>query len=394
MLPVLGAASAFLLNLLLKSQLTATEYGEFASILFVIAILYMIAGLGFEQVLVRLTEVDCGKVVVKMKIAIGAFLVVIFSPLLCHLILTGFGIIDGVDERILMSSFLISVSNLISTVYKINGSLLSHYLFMHTWKLILLLFVLIKCFLINNSEVSYSDLIFLSILIAFIGSCIFSSLKGVTFLSEEVSTLKLCLYFIAGATSIIGFSIFDSLDRFLVRDLFDKAVFGDYFFIFAFIMSPVGIVSGYVSTKQLRFYKENFSVSVFKYDYYRVLAVSAIIAIFFSTLIEFLTYFGVIKLMESYHEILLIICLISIVRGGYAVLSMTYSILCSSQVLILIGVVFSSMSIGAFYLLTNTDRPVSIISLGLLLLLMWGGRSATYWFLILRDAKASHFKSV
>ena len=385
-LPISGAASAFLVNLLLKSHLDSAAYGEFASFLFMIATLYMIAGLGFEQVLVRLTEVEGKKIVIRNNVAIFGLFVIAISPVICHYILLMFGVISESDPLITASSLLISISNLLSTLYKIDGRLISHYLFVHFWKIVLLVLVLISYIVDGGTGFGYLELISLSLVVGFMVSCFFSSFRIVTFRSASMPMSSLLLYSAAGAISIIGFSIFDGLDRFLIKEVFDKKIFGDYFFIFAFIMSPVGIVSGYISAKQLRSYKESFNAKVFKYDYFKVLIVSAAVAITFTIFIKLLVFTGVVVLMDGYHKMLIMIFFISIIRGGYSIMSMAYSILCSSQLLIVIGVVFAGASILLFYLMINIDG-VGVVSIGLLLFILWSVRSIIYWLLIMYESK-------
>jgi hypothetical protein len=385
-LPISGAASAFLANLILKSHLDSTVYGEFASSLFMIVTLYMIAGLGYEQVLVRLTEVEGDKVVVRSNVAILGFSIIVISPIICHYILLVFGVIDESNPLIIASSFMISISNILSTLYKITGRLISHYLFLHAWKVVLLVLILVKYVIQGGADIVHLELVVLSLTIGFLISCLSSSFQFVVFRNAIMPMSKLLLYSSAGAISIIGFSIFDGLDRFLIKEVFDKAVFGDYFFIFSFIMSPVAIVSGYVSAKQLSFYKKSFRVKIFKQDYFKVLIISTSVAITFTILIQLLVFTGLVTLMEGYYEMLIIIFFISIIRGGYFILSMAYSILCSSQLLILIGVVFAGIGILMFYLMSIIEG-VSVVSIGLLLFILWSMRSVIYWFLIMHESK-------
>lgn len=387
MLPILGASSAFIINLIMKSHLSGDEYGGFASALFLIAVLYMIAGLGFEQVLLRLATANSSGVTIDKSVALIATAVIFFSPVFSTLLLSALGVIDRVGIAVVISAFVVSISILLSTLYKMQGRLISHYLFLHAWKIILLLLVTTNAF-VASDLFDYESLIYIALVSAFIISLLRSSFNNIE-IKTVSSNYNLASYAFAGLTSIFGFAIFDGLDRFLIQSLFDKAIFGDYFFIFSFLMSPVGIVSGYYSAKKLNSYKRNFRFKEFKKDYLKVLIISFLIAFVFTVFLHVLVSLEIVVLTKNYHKILWVVFLLAVVRGGYAILSLAYSVLCSSKMLIIIGLGFTAISIALFYLVTILLKSdAGIQDVGVLVITVWILRSFVYYFLVKTNASA------
>tara|TARA_B110000211_G_C14092801_1_gene560237 strand:- start:11243 stop:12430 length:1188 start_codon:yes stop_codon:yes gene_type:complete len=381
-LPVLGAGSAFILNLIMKSQLSSESYGGFAAALFSVAILYMIAGLGFEQVLVRLSTVSGDSLILDRSIVVATISVIIISPAFCSVVMMMFGVIDYVDVNLIVMAIVISASILFSTLYKIQGNILSHYLFLHAWKIFLLLMVVVG-FISDLRFQDYATTIYTAVIAAFIVSLLISPFKNIK-IKTIVSDDSLIVFTIAGLVSVMSFSVFDGLDRILVGELFNRSVFGDYFFIFAFLISPVGIVSSYISAKRLKLYKQNFNLSNFKSDYFYTLAISLLIASVFAIALDALVRFGFIILTKDYYSIMAVVFLLAVVRGGYGMLSLAYSVLCSSRILILVGLFFASMSVAVFYFITGLmpSNYLALHDIGIVILALWIFRSYFYWFLI------------
>lgn len=380
MLPVMGAGSAFLLNVFLKSNLPASEYGEFAALLLVVSSLFMIGALGFDNALVRLLEVDGGRLIVRHNIVLVAFGVLFIAPLVSYMLLKMVGAINIFDGFFVLFSFLISMSLLVGVLFKVKGEVASFYMVNSAWKIILLM--LVALLFSSGFMVSYPSLIVVSIFIGLVVSVLFSGCKEIYFRPGGYDLLHVAAYMVAALASIAGYAFFDLLDRFVVKEFFSSAVFGDYYFIFTFILSPVGIVAYYFSAKKLNEYKLSFNLNLLRRDFLKVTLLSLLIALFFALFVCLSVSLEILFFVVDYKWLLVVVVALAVVRGGYPIVSMAYTVVCSSRSLMLVGVFFCMLTALIYYFINIFVGGVDIILCSILFPVLWLGRLIVYWLLI------------
>lgn len=384
LMPIIGAGSTFLVNLIMKSVLSPIAYGDFAALLLIIITLYIIGLLGYEQVFIRLLKVNNGRVIIQKWLAVVAGCVLLLSPFVSFLLMDTLSIVDNLTPFFIICSLVIPASTLLSTLFKVSGDLTAHYMYMNAWKFFLLLVVIYS---VSFSEANLNYIhILLALSVGFTLSIFISNKSNIKITSG--GDLKIILIFlIAGMASITGYAIFDGMDRFIIKDLFSREVFGDYFFIFTFIMAPVSIISAYFTARKLPAYKACFDLSILQKDYFSVLFLSMAISLLFYLCIEILIWAGLIGFSEEYQGLMISVVMLAIIRGGYAMLSMAYTVVCSSRTLMIIGLLFGGISITIYWLMTNHLDFISIFHCILLLSFFWILRSMAYWFLIRFEAR-------
>lgn len=379
LMPIVGAASAFLANLLLKSALEPKEYGQYAALILTITTFFVIGSLGYEQLLIRLIKVKDKKNHISSHLIIAGAGVLIASPFISYLLMSTLGVTDKPDSFFIMCSLLIPISTLLATFYKISGDLNAHYMLMNTWKLCFFISVSVFIFLL---KMPFNNTYLLSSLcIGFIASISLAKRTDIIITNDD-NTKSIIKYLIAGMISIAGYAIFDGLDRFIIKANFNSETFGDYFFIFTFFMSPIGILSMYYSTRRLPFYKENFNITRMRKDYINVLIISTITATSFYFFLNILVWGEIVFLSSNYTAFIISVLLLAIIRGAYSILSISYSVICSSNTLMFTGVFFGITSLIVFFATTKWLVVEEVLSCIYLFILLWLFRSAIYLLLI------------
>jgi hypothetical protein len=380
LLPIAGAGSAFLLNLFLKSNLSASDYGDFAALLLVVSALFMIGAMGFDDVLIRLLEVSNGQVLVRNSLVFAGGGVLLVAPLVSYSLLKMVGVVQDFDTFFLGCSFFVPASMLVGTLFKVKGDVTSFYMMNSAWKVILLLFFLAAFVL--NIKLSYPLSIVVSVMLGFALSMFLTERKGVCFCAGDSRPWRVLVYMSASFISIVGYAFFDLLDRFVIREVFTSAEFGDYYFIFTFILSPVGIVAYYFSTKQLALYKMDFNLARFRLDFSRVALLSFLLALFFSLIICVAVYFGILSFVVNYRVLLFVVVVLAVIRGGYAIVSMAYSVVCSSRSLMVVGVLFFAITVLVYYIISTYFNVGGFIYCAAVFPVLWLARLLVYWVLI------------
>lgn len=390
LLPVFGAGAAFVLNLFLKSSLSASSYGDFAALLLVVSSLFMIGALGFDDVLIRLLELDEGRVLVRYSIVIAGVAVILAAPMVSYILLSMVGAVQQFDIFFLCCSLFVPASMLMGTLFKVKGQISSFYLMNSLWKVILLSFVFL--FFVLDFYVEYSILIVVSIVLGFVLAVFFARHDDVVFSAGGYGVWRTMTYMLASFVSIVGYAFFDLADRFVIKELFASAEFGDYYFVFTFILSPVGIVAYYYSTKQLSAYKLKFDLVRFRADFFWVLSLSLFVAACFSSSIYFAVMLGFVSFVVDYKLLLLVVVVLAVIRGGYSIVSMAFSVVCSSGSLMAVGAGFCVVTAMAYYLMVKVLDVESFIYCVVVFPVLWFGRLLVYWFLIKLELKGGFCK--
>lgn len=380
-IPIVGAGSAFLLNLVLKSILTPAEYGAAASVLLSIATLFIIGAIGYEQVLTRFLEVHKGRLVIS-KVLIGlGFLIFIISPFISISVMLLLGLITKLSFPLALCAILIPISTSLSVLFKIRGNLVPHYILLNFWKVALLI-VVIFAYVLGGMEADLLLVVASSIGCVLLLALLFARKSDVRIVNAGNSTVVVTFLF-AGLTLVFGFVVFDGMDRFVIKTLFSPDIFGDYFFAFTFFMSPVGIVSAYYSARRLPVYKSGVDFGIIRSDYMKVTYISLIILIFFYGVMEVLINFDLVSfVIEERLLLMLSVCFLVVIRSGYSVLSTAYIVISSSRTIMTIGLLFGVLSLLAYLMITTWTNDISIFFCIFTFSFFWALRSVIYWMII------------
>lgn len=383
-IPILGSGSAFLLNFIFKSSLPSNEYGEIASLFLITTTLFTIGAIGYEQALVRLLDIKNNVVIFRHSLILMSFLVLIITPFISYAVLNLVGAIENANIFFASISITIPACTLLATLFKVKGDLIPHYMMLNIWKFFLLI-VVITTFCLQSITINYATSIASTIALGFFVSIAFAKRSGMQLLPGGPTYNHILGYLCAGFISIIGYSIFDGMDRFTINKLFTSSEFGDYFFIFTFIMSPVSIISAYFTARLLPKYKINMDINNLKADYASVVLISALISSLFSSILLIANHFNIIHFSIDPIHLVIAISLMSVIRGAYSLLSMAYTVVCSSSTLVITGALLGGLSLLAYFFITEFKTTNSILICSYVFIAFWSIRSILYFLLVVLE---------
>jgi hypothetical protein len=384
-LPLTSAGASFILSFWLKMILTPEDYGDFATVFFTVTVLLGLGIVGYDQVIIRLSKLtEHGLEVDKWLVNFG-ILVLILTPGISFLLLSSFGVVDEFTIDYLIVSWSAACLSVLAILFNLQGRLLEGYLFLGSWKVVLLVMVVVL-YIGQLPMQSFNLMVLLALVSTFFWFVAFRrpiAIRGI----HNLSKTKVVMLYASSVVSLVSYKIFDGMDRFLLVSNFDKVVFGDYFFVFNFLLAPTSIPVSYYAVKRLKKYKEGLSLRMVLNDYFLIMSATiAITAILLFLMISF-ERLGVIEYQSIDMISLVGIASLCATRNGYVVLSTAYKVVASKVSLLLVASVFGFSALLIYYVVSGFGYELSLKLLVFAVLVMWIFRSAFYFYVLDEDLK-------
>lgn len=382
-LPIGAALASFILSFWLKVILTPAAYGDFATAFFIVNVMLGLGVIGYDQVIIRLSKLNEKGLEIDRVILLVGGVILVLTPGLSFAFLKVFGVINEFTISYALMSWTAAGIAILAIVFNLQGRLLESYLFLGTWKILLLLIVA-ALYSTNVSIGNFDSLILISLAFTFFWLAIFRR-KILNVTKGIIDSKTVYLLYFSSVVSLISYQAFSSLDRYLIISNFDKVVFGDYFFIFNFILAPTTIFVTYYTVQRLKLYKSNFSYSMMIKDYARV----SFFSLFSGSVLMFIIFFANHLGYISYNSLsafdVALIYLLCVVRNGYAILAAAYKIFASKNTLIATAILFGVFSLFFYMFFQKNVDWISIRHVLVSVIALWSLRVVLYFFIIKND---------
>ncbi|EOU2463887.1 hypothetical protein ACNTOD_002836 [Vibrio navarrensis] len=383
-LPIASAAASFILSFWLKIILTPEAYGDFATAFFTVNVLLGLGVVGYDQVIIRLSKLtERGLEIDKWIVMIGV-LILLLTPGLSFVFLSAFGVVSEFSLGYLFMSWMAACIAVLAILFNLQGRLLESYFFLGSWKVVLLLTVSVL-YLVQLAMDEFELLILFSLAGTFVWLLVFR--KRIFYLVKgQLDAKSVYLLYFSSVISLVSYQAFEGLDRFLLLSTFDKVLFGDYFFVFNFLLAPTSIFVSYYTVKRLKIYKARFSYVLMFRDYVNVSVFSVLSGLCLLGVIYSIVVFGVVSFSSlDFSSVLIVLCL-CVVRNGYLVLSAAYKVVASKSTLLFVAILFGMLSILVCSFSSRFEISFQLNELILVVLGLWLLRILLYFYVILNDS--------
>tara|TARA_B100001059_G_scaffold99149_1_gene98779 strand:+ start:67 stop:1275 length:1209 start_codon:yes stop_codon:yes gene_type:complete len=251
----------FLINILLKDNLNADDYGLFSIFITYISLLSSFGLLGLEQTFLRVSTIKSKLEINKQLIMISVFAILIVATFGSYLMLSSYDF-NLLFFEIFIISILVIVVKLLFNFHRLISNFSVSQLTLNFWKISLAMYIGLEIFSLNSISLDKVIYLILSSLALSIFSLI--ALKNRISLIEKESVFELIkksfLFFITLFTiSLIGYG-----DRFFIESKFGLAAVGDYFFYINIFLFPFSLFQTYIGFKEIVSFKKKFNLSVLK----------------------------------------------------------------------------------------------------------------------------------
>lgn len=384
LLPISAAAATFFLNFTLKIVLNPEDYSDFASLFFLVTILFGLGIVGFDQIIVRYSKLVEDRLEVDLFVLKFGFIILGVTPLINYLFLSGLGVVIEFNLKYLVLSYALAVISTLVIMCNLQGRLVEAYLFQGIWKYVLLV---LFYFIIFFSELKI-DFIYLFILAISI-TLIMLLVKPRPYFFTVKNKIDLRLFFafyFSSIASLLSFQFFDSLDRFLIISSFDKIVFGDYFFVYTFILSPLSIAVNYLSVKRLHSYKKSFSIKSLYKDYFLSLIITIVVGFFLIIALLIVRNIELITIENFDYDIIFMCYLLCVIRSSYIILSVSYRVIATTKTLFFVAILFLILSYVMYFYASNLMSKITLTYVVVIVAFLWFFRSVLYLILLKRDS--------
>jgi len=248
---VVGALSNFTLILFIK-KFVPNSFSTFSLYITYLSIIISFGLVGFDQIMLRLSKIENGKIILSKDIFISILISGIIAPVLISYYFNlkyealSFGLL-------VLSGFSINSMILAYNTLRLNKSFFKSQLFHNGYKVIfLLVFGLLYFFTII--KVDYVVLIATSILCFFGITAIFNLLQNINISQEKTSSLF--NYFLSFSINMALLTLLSYGERILIANELGEEVFGNYFYYSTVFIFPLTLLQYYVGFKELVFFKE------------------------------------------------------------------------------------------------------------------------------------------
>ncbi len=321
----------FVLNFVLKDNLSSSDYGLFSIFITYISLLSSFGMFGFEQTLLRTSSIKSKLEIQKNILFPSLFVICLSSSIGVFLMKSSFDINISYILFFLLSILIILIK-LIYNLYRLISNFFLAQLVLNLWKIILTLIVIY--FILYDYDISL-NLIF-HVVFALFSLSVFFVIKiynKVRFkkLKNSYSLIKKSfLFFVAVLTlSLMGYG-----DRFFIESRFGLIKLGDYFFYLNIFLFPFSLFQSYIGFKEIVSFKKNFSISLLNHKIYNVLKSSLIFSIMLVFIFYLIDYFGLYNLqMSSNLNIIIPLIILGNIKMVYSLLSSAIGALSNDKML-------------------------------------------------------------
>jgi len=256
-----GSLCFFILNVLLKEQMSSYDYGTYSMFITYISLLSSFGMLGFEQTLLRTSEIK-SKLEIDKGIIFPSIISILFvSTIGSYLMFNNYDIQLDV-LTLFVFSILVILTKLIFNLYRLRSKFTISQISINFWKIAL--FFIVGYYILFDIDFTIQDL-FVSVFFLFCisGVLILGILNKVVF-NYNKSGLELVkkssLFFLILFTiSLISFG-----DRFFIESRFGLSELGDYFFYINIFLFPFSLFQTYIGFKEIVSFKKDFSLKLLR----------------------------------------------------------------------------------------------------------------------------------
>ena len=383
-----GSLCFFLLNILLKEELTEVEYGTYSIFITYISLLSSFGMLGFEQTLLRTSKIKL-KLEIEKAIIVPSLLSILFvSGIGSYLMISNYDIKFGNYDMkfaiyvLFVLSILVIFIKLVFNLYRLRSKFTISQISLNFWKIGL--FFIVGYYILFDIPIIYKDL-FLIILILFSVSTILilGMLDKIVFKKNE-SILDLIkkssLFFLTLFTiSLISFG-----DRFFIESKFGLEVLGEYFFYITIFLFPFSLFQTYIGFKEIISFKRNFSKELLQEKLFLVSKYSLFFSIFLFFSIYLVEYIGLYDLkITSNLKIIIPLIFLGNIKIIYSLFSSAIGAIANDNMLKEINIqsIISIILILPFLFIFDNDISITIIfilTLWIIRCLIWYNQLKKY----------------
>ena len=326
-----SSLSFFVLNVLLKDNLSSIDYGLFSIFITYISLLSSFGMFGFEQTLLRTTLIK-NKLEIQKNIFYPSLIAICISSCIgVFLMKSSYSINISYFLFLLLSVFVI-VTKLTFNLYRLLSNFFLAQLVLNFWKIASTIVILYYVLLSNNFSLEF---IFSLVLVFFAFSILslFGLINKIQFIKQNsFSSLlrKSFLFFISLLTiSLLGFG-----DRFFIESRFGLEILGNYFFFLNIFLFPFSLFQTYIGFKEIVSFKKKFSISLLNDKIFKVLKSSFIFSLMLIFVFYLIDYFGLYNLeISSNLNIIIPLIILGNIKMVYSLLSSAIGALSNDKML-------------------------------------------------------------
>ena len=326
-----SSLSFFVLNVVLKNNLSSIDYGLFSIFITYISLLSSFGMFGFEQTLLRTTLIK-NKLEIQKNIFYPSLIAICISSCIgVFLMKSSYSINISYFLFLLLSVFVI-VTKLSFNLYRLLSKFFLAQLVLNFWKIALTIVTLYYIIFGNSFSL---DFIFSLVIIFFTFSTlsIYGLINKTQFIKQDsLSSLlrKSFLFFISLLTiSFLGYG-----DRFFIESRFGLEVLGNYFFFLNIFLFPFSLFQTYIGFKEIVSFKKDFSINLLNYKIFKVLKSSFIFSLMLIFIFYLIDYFKLYNLeISSNLNIIIPLIILGNIKMVYSLLSSAIGALSDDKML-------------------------------------------------------------
>ena len=331
-----SSLSFFVLNVALKDNLSAINYGLFSIFITYVSLLSSFGMFGFEQTLLRTTLIK-NKLDIQKNILYPSLIAIFISSFIGVFLMKSNYDISISYVLFYLLSIIVIVTKLSFNLYRLLSKFFLAQLVLNFWKIALTFVILYYVFFNNNFSL---ELIFSLVLVFFAFSTLslFGLINKIQFIKQDsFSSLlkKSFLFFISLLTiSLLGFG-----DRFFIESRFGLEILGNYFFFLNIFLFPFSLFQSYIGFKEIVSFKKNFSINILNYKIINVLKSSFIFSLMLIFVFYLIDYFGLYNLeISSNLNIIIPLIILGNIKMVYSLLSSAIGALSNDKMLYKINI--------------------------------------------------------
>ena len=331
-----GSLAFFLLNILLKDQLSSYDYGTYSIFITYISLLSSFGMLGFEQTLMRTSKIKD-----KLKIEKSIFLPALVSTLFVSLIGSYLMNINYDMTLNIFALFILSIlivfTKLVFNLYRLRSSFIISQISLNFWKIGL--FFIVAYFIFFDIVFTNKDLFVIVVYLFCISAILILGILNHIVFFKNKSMLELIkkssLFFLTLFTiSIISFG-----DRFFIESRFGLSELGGYFFYINIFLFPFSLFQTYVGFKEIISFKNKFSIRLLKNKAILISKYSFFFSFFLFFSIFFIEHSGLYNLnIKSNLDIILPLIFLGNIKVIYSLFSSAIGAISNNSMLININI--------------------------------------------------------
>jgi len=260
---------SFATNIITKKYLPAETYNWLAVYLVFIGYLGLLSFFASENVFLRYCEIKGQEISVSKKIVYQ----MLISWCAAIIIMPVVGDLMSIDKSIsyifyLVPFILVSITTYLSLLNRIAGNFLVSQIMNYGWKILFFLMIALITFkfeTVNNSFIAITLVTSVFITGLFAVYSFFSTANvTVKVKDDNLETKEILVAQYSFCLSFLYFCIHGSVDKVVLNGYFDPKTFSEYLYLVSMLLSPLNIISTYISFKELVYIKNGKQIDVNK----------------------------------------------------------------------------------------------------------------------------------